>query len=132
FAADLGADAPLICYQGALVQDPTNGAVLLHRTVPRDLAAEVITLARAHDWQCNLYIADHVYVERLKPEAGIYFGLNPVVPPERVPDLAALVAAAPAAPTKLVLVRPTERETDATLAALHSRFDGALYLTKSH
>src|SRR5437763_8314267 len=46
FAADLGADAPLICYQGALVQDPTSGAVLLHRTVPRDLAAEVIALAR--------------------------------------------------------------------------------------
>src|SRR5262245_41414071 len=66
-AADLGADAPLICYQGAWVRDPATGATLLHQTVPRPIAAAVIQMARAGDWQCNLYVDDQVYVEQVKP-----------------------------------------------------------------
>jgi Cof subfamily protein (haloacid dehalogenase superfamily) len=131
-AAELGIDAPLICYQGAWVRDPTTGATLLHYTVPRAIAAEVIALARAADPQCNVYIDDQVSVEQLKPESAIYFHLNRRTPPQPVPDLAALVRDAPHDPTKLVLVLPTEAETDATVAALQARFGDAIYATKSH
>src|SRR4051812_25662178 len=79
FAADLGADAPLICYQGAWVRDAV-GVTLLHRTITRAIAAEVIQMARAADWQCNLYVNDEGYVEQIKPEAGIYFRLNNATP----------------------------------------------------
>ncbi len=128
----LGIDAPLICYQGAWVRDPASGATLLHYTVPRTAAAEVVSIARAADRQCNVYINDQVYVEQLKPEAAIYFHLNRRTPPQPVPDLLALVRDAAQDPTKLVLVLPTEAETDATVAALQARFGDAVYVTKSH
>jgi Cof subfamily protein (haloacid dehalogenase superfamily) len=132
FAADLGAGAPLICYQGAWVRDPATGATLLHQTVPRAIAVEVVGMARAGDWQCNLYLDDQVYVEQVKPEAGIYFHLNRTTPPQPVPDLLALLEAAPTDPTKLILIRPTEAETDATLAVVAARFGDAVYVTKSY
>ena len=131
-AADLGADAPLICYQGAWVRDPATGATLLHQTVPREVAAAVIDMARAGDWQCNLYLDDQVYVEQIKPEAGIYFHLNRTTPPRPVPDLRAVLHAASTDPTKLVLIRPTEAETDATLVEIAARFGDAIYATKSY
>jgi Cof subfamily protein (haloacid dehalogenase superfamily) len=131
-AAPLGIDAPLICYQGAWVRDPVSGATLLHQTVPRALALAVIELARAADRQCNVYIADQVYVEQLKPESAIYFHLNRRTPPQPVPDLLTLVRDAPHDPTKLVLVLPAEAETDAMVEALAARFGAAIYATKSH
>ena len=131
-AADLGTDAPLICYQGAWVRDPSTGATLLHQTVPRPIAAEVIAMARAGDWQCNLYVDDQLYVEQIKPESGIYFQLNRTTPPHPVPDLLALLHDAPTDPTKLILIRPTEAETDATLAQIAAHFGAAVYVTKSY
>ena len=49
-----------------------------------------------------------------------------------MPDLLALLYAAPIDPTKLILVLPTEAETDATVAAIEARFGDAVYATKSH
>ena len=131
FADLLGADGPLICYQGAWVRDAA-GATLLHRTVPRPIAAEVVTMARAAGWQCNLYIADQAYVEAFRPEADIYFQLNRNTPPVVVPDLAALARETPQEPTKLVLVLPAEPDTDACVRAIAARFGDAIYTTKSH
>jgi Cof subfamily protein (haloacid dehalogenase superfamily) len=131
-ATNLGIDAPLICYQGAWVRDPADGATLLHYTVSRAIAADVIGLARAADRQCNVYIDDQIYVEQLKTESDIYFHLNRRTPPQPVPDLLALVREASSDPTKLVLVLPSEAETDATVAALQARFGDAIYATKSH
>ncbi len=131
-AATLGISAPLICYQGAWVRDPTDGATLLHATVSRAIATEVIKLARAAGQQCNVYIDDQIYVEQLQPESAIYFHLNRRAPPTPVADLAALVHDAPEEPTKLVLILPTEAETDATITALQTHFGEAVYMTKSH
>jgi Cof subfamily protein (haloacid dehalogenase superfamily) len=131
-AAPRGIDAPVFCYPGAWVRDPVSGATLLHQTVPRALALAVIDLARAADRQCNVYIADQVYVEQLKPESAIYFHLNRRTPPQPVPDLLTLVRDAPHDPTKLVLVLPAAAETDAMVEALAARFGAAIYATKSH
>ncbi len=131
-AATLGIDAPLICYQGAWVRDPANGTTLLHATVARPLATEVIGLARAAGQQCNVYIDDQIYVEELQPESAIYFHLNRRTPPIPVADLVALVRDAPEDPTKLVLILPTEAETDATITTLQAYFGERVYVTKSH
>jgi Cof subfamily protein (haloacid dehalogenase superfamily) len=131
-AADLDADAPLICYQGAWVRDRASGATLLHRTVPRAVAAEVIGLARAADWQCNLYVDDQLYIEQVKPEANVYFHLNRRTSPHPVPDLLEVLAAAPLEPTKLILILPTEPDTDAVLAQMVAHFGERIYATKSY
>jgi Cof subfamily protein (haloacid dehalogenase superfamily) len=97
---------------------------------PRTQAA--LHAARAADRQCNVYIDDQIYVERLTSASDIYFHLNRRSPPQPVPDLLALVRDAPHDPTKLVLVLPTEAETDATIAAIEAHFGERVYATKSH
>jgi Cof subfamily protein (haloacid dehalogenase superfamily) len=49
-----------------------------------------------------------------------------------VDDLLTFLYDAPSDPTKLILVLPTEAETDATVAAIETRFGDAVYTTKSH
>jgi len=72
FAADLGADAPLICYQGALVADPTTGNWLLHRPIDVPSALEVIHAVRPEGFHMNVYVDDQLVVEKPTPEARTY------------------------------------------------------------
>jgi Cof subfamily protein (haloacid dehalogenase superfamily) len=54
---------PLVCYQGALVADPTTGEVLVHRPIEAPLAREILTaMPEEHARQSNLYVDDELYV----------------------------------------------------------------------
>jgi Cof subfamily protein (haloacid dehalogenase superfamily) len=72
FALQLGITAPLICYQGALVADPTTGEWLLHRPIDVPIALEVIDAVRREGFHQNVYVDDQLCVERPTPEARTY------------------------------------------------------------
>jgi Cof subfamily protein (haloacid dehalogenase superfamily) len=62
-AERLGIRRPLVCYQGALVADPVNGEVLVHRPIEAPLAREILrAMPEEHARQSNLYIDDQLYV----------------------------------------------------------------------
>ena len=72
YALELGITAPLICYQGALVADPTTGDWLLHRPIDVPTALEVIHAVRPEGFHMNVYVDDQLVVEKPTPEARTY------------------------------------------------------------
>jgi Cof subfamily protein (haloacid dehalogenase superfamily) len=74
FARHLGITAPLICYQGGLIQAPDSDVPLYQATMGRVLVREVLVWQarrrQAHDeWQMALYADDAVFItERRYPE----------------------------------------------------------------
>ena len=72
YALELGITAPVICYQGALVADPTTGDWLLHRPIDVPTALEVIHAVRPEGFHMNVYVDDQLVVEKPTPEARTY------------------------------------------------------------
>lgn len=129
---DLNIDVPLICYQGALIQDSRTGEILLHKTVPVTLAKEVVETTEEDNLHLNVYMNDDLFVERMTSEARYYARINMDMKVEIVGDLRNwLDKQYPSEPTKLVIV--TEPQvTDSVLSSYTARFGTSLQVTKSH
>ena len=68
FARELGINAPLICYQGALIQDLRDGTVVYQATLPLKVARRVAAFAQARRLSIQIYLEDHqAYTDRAKP-----------------------------------------------------------------
>jgi Cof subfamily protein (haloacid dehalogenase superfamily) len=66
FAQDLGLNAPLICYQGALIRDHRDGSIIYSETVPLDVAREVIVFSQARRFNVQAYMEeDRAYVDQV-------------------------------------------------------------------
>lgn len=131
-AVELDIDAPLICYQGAMVRHSGTGEMLFHRTVPRPLAHEIISAARERNLHLNVYLDDRLYVADLTASALYYSQINYGLELTEVDDLHTwLEAQGYNNPTKLVIVTPAE-ETDAVLAEFTHLYGEQLQVTKSH
>ncbi|MGC1405992.1 MAG: HAD family hydrolase [Candidatus Dormiibacterota bacterium] len=81
----LGADLPLISYQGALIKELASGVgpgdhdheakVLFSRDVPGELGLEVLDLCRRRGYALNVYRDDHLYVDEVTPDVLFYTGI---------------------------------------------------------
>jgi Cof subfamily protein (haloacid dehalogenase superfamily) len=110
-----GITDPVVCYQGALVADPTTGEFLRHVPIPVDLAREALAAFAAEGVHVNCYVGDELYVEEVNEYARRYadFQHIPVTP---VGPLAEWLEEPP---TKLVAV-----DDELRIAALAERFRG--------
>ena len=61
FAKQLGLNVPLITYQGALIKDVEEKAVMYERLVPPDLAHELIDIAKKRNLHLQVYQDDVLY-----------------------------------------------------------------------
>jgi hypothetical protein len=87
-AMALGADLPLICYQGALIKELASrvgsgdhhqeAKVLFTRDVPGELGLEVLDLCRRRGYALNVYRDDHLYVDEVTPDVLFYTGIAQV------------------------------------------------------
>jgi Cof subfamily protein (haloacid dehalogenase superfamily) len=69
----LGADPPVILYNGGQVLDFASGRTLYERLLPRAAGRAALALARRDpDVQPHLYLHDRVYVERPHPLTDAY------------------------------------------------------------
>lgn len=72
FARELGIEAPLICYQGGLIQAPADAIPLYRATMDREVVREAIAWRAdgvERDWHLVLYADDALFVaERRYPE----------------------------------------------------------------
>lgn len=130
FAQELHLDAPLICYQGALVRHSRTGKTIFHQPVPFELAREFIELAQQRNLHVNAYVDDHIYVAAMTEEAKYYSDLARV-PAEVVGNLLNFIDRPERAPTKLVIVTD-EDKTQAVVNEFEGAFGKSLYVTRSH
>jgi Cof subfamily protein (haloacid dehalogenase superfamily) len=87
FARRLGLVSPIICYQGAAIQDVLTRSPIFHRPLPLDLAKEIARWGTASGLDITAYHDDVIYLEEIRREPEFYdrwFGLPMVV----VDDLA--------------------------------------------
>ncbi|MGC1184614.1 MAG: Cof-type HAD-IIB family hydrolase [Candidatus Dormiibacterota bacterium] len=86
-ALALGVDLPLICYQGALIQDLAVGIseaemasaqVLDRAEIPAELGLKVLEICRRRGYALNVYQDDHLYVDEINSDVRFYTGIAQV------------------------------------------------------
>jgi Cof subfamily protein (haloacid dehalogenase superfamily) len=126
YALAAGITDPVVCYQGAVVADPTRGEFLRHIPMPEPEAREVIAAVEALGHTILVYVDDELYVAHETPESDAYAGFQHLVA-HPVGDLLGWL---PKAPTKLVIVGDP-RELDGLETEMKARFGARLYVSKS-
>ncbi len=76
YAQQLGLTTPLICMQGALVQDPVTSRRLLYRAMSLPAVQQLIELAETCQIHLNLYDGDYAYAARQTPDYDLYYGFG--------------------------------------------------------
>lgn len=128
YAQQLGIATPLICYQGALVQDPASEAVLFCCAVPVPLAREFVDLARAQRWSLGVVTDAGLHTERVTEGVRFFAEYGPIAEPViEVPSLDAVLSDEP---IKLIVVTAEER-AGAVSDLLAAHFDGRLRIVRS-
>jgi len=128
FADDLGIREPLICCQGAVVQNPGSNEVYFRSGVPLRLAQEFINVAHEHDWDVCLFVENRLYVESVTQLLRFYAEYGAIK--EEVNPVGDLKAFLCREPIKLIVV--TEEEQAVMVNdLLQERFAGRLRIVRS-
>ncbi|MDA8330933.1 MAG: HAD family hydrolase [Candidatus Dormibacteraeota bacterium] len=76
YAQELQTRLPLICYQGALIQELPGGdgpgPVLRRQEVDSEVSLPVLELARQRGWAVNVYQGDQLLVDAITPDVEFY------------------------------------------------------------
>jgi len=72
YLAQAQLDDLVVCYQGAVVADPTTGEFLLHVPIPLAEARDAMDAVIAGGFHLNCYLDDLLYVAEVTPEARGY------------------------------------------------------------
>jgi len=128
----VGANLPVVAYQGAWIQDPETGIQHRHCPVSRDIAADLFDFLQQPDLieqvTVHCYIDDQLYVNRLKEETADYASRSSVQP-NLVKDLKSLLDRDP---TKVLAMSADHQLVDELLGKMRQIYSpGELYLTKS-
>jgi Cof subfamily protein (haloacid dehalogenase superfamily) len=126
YALEAGLDDPVVCYQGAVVAEPTTGRWLLHQPIPLELARETIAVLNDEGFGLNCYVGDELYVSEVTPEARRYADFQQL----ELHPVGNLLEWISKPPTKLVVIADPEVLDDLEERML-ARFDGRLYISKS-
>jgi len=126
YVQDAGIDDPVICYQGALVADPTTGEFLRHVPIPLPEAREAIAEIDRRGFPLNCYVDDELYVAHMTPQAERYATFQNL----QVHEVGPLLDWLDREPTKLVVVHDPH-VLDELESELKNTFDGRLYISKS-
>jgi len=117
---------PVVCYQGAVIADPTTGEFLHHVPIPLDLAREAIDAIQQAGFGLNCYVDDELYIARDTPEASRYARFQNI----ELHVVGPLLEWLDKPPTKLVVVGDPLK-LDGLGAGLRARFAGRLFIAKS-
>ncbi len=120
-----GIEAPVICYQGAVVADE-HGRWLRHEPLPLELARELIAALAEEGYSPNVYVDDELYVASDTPEARAYGNLNRI----RFHVVGDLLDWLDAPPTKLVCVGEPSA-LDALEPRMKALFGDRAFIAKS-
>ena len=128
FAQELGLNAPLICYQGALIRDHRDGSIIFSETVPLDLARELIVFSQVHQFNVQAYMEeDRAYVDRVDPLMARMADIAQV-PVTGVGDLAHWLDRPP---LKFLFYVEQREAAPRLVRDLHTQFNGRLQVVQS-
>jgi tRNA threonylcarbamoyl adenosine modification protein (Sua5/YciO/YrdC/YwlC family) len=127
-ASDLGIHEPLICYQGAVVQDPGSAEVYFRRGVPLHLAREFVDFAHQRGWELCAFVDERLYVENVTPLVRFYAEYGPIK--EELNPVGDLGAFLSRDPIKLIVVIDVEQAARVN-DLLQERFAGRLRIVRS-
>ncbi len=130
FARELGINAPLICYQGALIQDLRDGTVVYRATLPLKVARRLAAFTQARRLSVQVYLEDHqAYTERAKPVVDTLLDKSGRALIE-VGDLVAWLSRLDRPPYKFLIEERPEAMAE-LVRALECEFAGAVHITRS-
>jgi Cof subfamily protein (haloacid dehalogenase superfamily) len=127
FARELGLDAPIICYQGAAIIDPTTDEVLAHSALANELVRELIGITERDGMHLQLYRNDEYYCESRNRFSELYASLS-MTQPVIVPSLREAFAYSPATKAVVVADEPVAAEY---AVKLREQFEGRANVTRS-
>jgi Cof subfamily protein (haloacid dehalogenase superfamily) len=132
FHQEIGADFPLIAYQGAWIQDPATGTIHRHLPVPVKIARELIDyFEQSHLFNklsLHVYLDDRLYVRDINPDTELYIGRSGI-PAHPVGDLRKVLTANP---TKILAMSEDINLIDSLLLDLRDRYpQDTLHITTS-
>jgi Cof subfamily protein (haloacid dehalogenase superfamily) len=126
-AERLGIRRPLVCYQGAMVGDPTNGEILVHRPIEAPLAREILSaMPEQHARRSNLYVDDELYVWE-ENEATLRYSQVAGVPMHVVGDTRKWLER----PTTKIVTVGTAETMDALRDQMQPLFGSRAFVAKS-
>jgi len=133
FAEAIGADLPIICYNGAWIQNPQTNEKLWHLPVPIPLAAELLDYCEQPQRRASLdvhfYLNDQLYVREINEETRLYIERSRIEA-NAVGDLRQVLTEAP---TKVLAMSTNPEVTKNLLSTLKQRYSkDDLYLTQSN
>lgn len=127
FARRLGLTTPIICYQGAVIQDIQTRSLIFHKSLPLGLAREIARWGTDRGLDITAYRDDVIYLEEIRREPDFYerwFGLPMVL----VDDLADALGGEV---TKFIVTVPPN-EAQGVLAEAHALFGDRAQVVRSH
>ena len=128
YARELDIQAPLICYQGGLVQALDADEPLYRATMDRELVREALVWSEEQGWHAALYADDTIFLaERCRAESFYRDLLGPNL--RWVDDLVAVLERRD--PAKFLLIAERS-EADEIEAVLRERFEGRMEIVRSH
>ena len=136
FARELGLDAPIVGYQGALIRAmPTEGSdrlgrLLVHTPMPAEVAREIVAWTRLHGLDPHLNHLERFIVREDDPRAddySLFMGSDPelagdLVASIRHPITKILAAGEPPLPIELAPLARQRFGTTAAVTISHPRF----------
>jgi hypothetical protein len=128
FARELEIEAPLICYQGGLIQAPNAEDPLYRATMDPGIVRDVLAWRAEKGWHAVLYADDALFIaERRYPESFYRDLLGENL--RWVDDLASVLEHHEPVKFLFVADRP---EADQIEAAVRRRFGGQMEVVRSH
>jgi Cof subfamily protein (haloacid dehalogenase superfamily) len=127
FAQDLGVNVPIICYQGALIQDHRHGRTVHSATIPLEVARDLIAFSQARQLNFQVYMQDdRAYVGEMNPVMARIAELSGI-PVTAVGDLAGWLSQPP---IKFLFFEQEEAVAE-LVRDMQAQFDGHLQVVRS-
>jgi Cof subfamily protein (haloacid dehalogenase superfamily) len=127
FAMELGVNAPIICYQGALIQDHRDGNAVHSATIPLEVARDLIAFSRARHLNFQVYSQDdRAYVDQMDPVAVSIAELSGI-PVTAVEDLTGWLSQPP---IKFLFLEQEDAVPE-LVRDMQTQFDGHLQVVRS-
>lgn len=130
FATTLNITAPLICYQGAVIRNASDGVIRFAATMPGEATAEAIQYLLDRNIFVVAYIDEILYIAERRPELDLYLTYHPEGAEVRLSDnLPDVVRQKPV--TKVLFVADPD-VVGSTLVELKQQVGDRLVTTRSH
>jgi Cof subfamily protein (haloacid dehalogenase superfamily) len=127
YARELGINAPLICYQGALILDLRDGSVVYQATLPLEVARRLAAFTQARRLSVQVYLEDHqAYTDHARPVVDTILDKSG----RALIEVGDLVAWLDRPPYKFLISERPEAMAD-LVRELQSEFTGSVHVTQS-